>query len=777
MIDVLSKPNIREDVKTKKHIRILYLEDNPGDIRLFTEMLKNKTNPEYSILHSPDLNNALEQIKQDDFDLILADLNLPDSEGLDTIKSLLNSDFQNPIIALTMDDNEVSGMDALKIGAHDFLVKGKIKPHDLTRAINYAIERKKLQDLAASKEKMFRATFEQSPIGMGQIDFDGNWILVNQGLCSILNFDKEFLLKIKLNDLIFQDDRNELSNIQTQLLKNKLEKYVFETRLIGKDNLPVWVNITSSVVKDEGNNPRYFFVVIENITMRKKIEQALWEREKQFRGIFEQAAVGMAHVSLNGKIVKANKRLLDIFRCKEFEKETISFNDFIHPDYIDVDAEERKNLLSGEMDTYSVEKRLNNENGSKNWVNITSSCLKSANGSPEYYIYIVEDITKKREIEEALKESEKNLSLVFNEIPSSIAISTIDDGIYKKVNRGFTDIFEYSSDEAVGRTASELGIFMNPTEKERWLKIILEESSIKNQEVMLRTKSGKKLTGLLSAITLKLEGKTHLLTVIDDITERKQASDQIKQYAEELEKNAHDLDALNKSLEESNATKDKLFSIISHDLRSPFEPLLGMSMLLKDNVEELSKDEIEEYSLRINSSLKKLYELVENLLQWSAVSSNRIEIIKEEFNITRLVEENLELHKLKAKQKNIDLIKNFTKDYEVFADANMINTVLRNLISNAVKFSDPGGTVTISAEEEGTSVRITVSDEGIGIKEEDLRHIFSVGKVLKEGTSHEKGTGLGLALSREFIILNQGQLKVESKFGVGSDFSFTLPVP
>ncbi len=442
-----------------------------------------------------------------------------------------------------------------------------------------------------------------------------------------------------------------------------------------------------------------------------------------------------------------------------------------------IDAEDRQNLLSGEMDTYSIEKRLKIENGSQNWVNITSSCLKSENGNPEYIIYVVEDITKKREIEEALKESEKNLNLVFNEIPSSIAISKMEDRTYTKVNRGFSEIFEYSLEESLGKTAGDLDLFVNPEAKEKIIEQLIERNTVKNQEVLLKTKSGKNVTGLLSAITLNLNGKSHVLTVIDDITERKQASDQIKQYAEELENNAHNLDALNKSLAESNATKDKLFSIISHDLRSPFEPLLGMSTLLNDSAEELSVDEVKEYSSRINNSVKKLYELVENLLQWTAVSSKRIEPVKEEFNITRLVEENIELHRLKAKQKDITLRKNFSKDFDVFADANMINTVLRNLISNAVKFSNPEGIVTISAEEEGAFVRVTISDGGIGIREEDLQHIFSVGKVLKEGTSHEKGTGLGLALAREFIILNQGQLKVESKFGDGSDFSFTLPVP
>lgn len=231
-----------------------------------------------------------------------------------------------------------------------------------------------------------------------------------------------------------------------------------------------------------------------------------------------------------------------------------------------------------------------------------------------------------------------------------------------------------------------------------------------------------------------------------------------------------------KKLMNLNATKDKFFSIISHDLKNPFSSLLSITDLLIRNFN--TSDEKEKISgiQKIQDSMQQIYNLLENLLTWSRSQSGRIQYEPVQFNLSNVIQENYNLHKTIAGKKEIHLAVNITENLSVYGDREMINTVVRNLINNAVKFTDAGGRVEIVVSDEIVFAMVLVKDQGIGISEDDLKKLFRIDvKFKSRGTSGEKGTGLGLILCKEFVERNGGQMIVRSTPGEGSEFGFTIP--
>ncbi len=230
-------------------------------------------------------------------------------------------------------------------------------------------------------------------------------------------------------------------------------------------------------------------------------------------------------------------------------------------------------------------------------------------------------------------------------------------------------------------------------------------------------------------------------------------------------------------LRELNATKDKFFSIIAHDLKSPFNSIIGFSELLASKSRKKDYEGVEKYAGIIWESSQRAMDLLMNLLEWSRSQTGRIEFTPEYFNLADLASSITQLFDDVARQKGITLKTDIPLSLTVFADKQMINTVLRNLISNAIKFTHTKGTVTLTAEEGQHGVTVSITDDGVGISPSRIDTLFRLDQsVSTSGTAKEKGTGLGLILCKEFIDKHGGRMFVESQEGQGSVFSFMLPV-
>jgi len=232
----------------------------------------------------------------------------------------------------------------------------------------------------------------------------------------------------------------------------------------------------------------------------------------------------------------------------------------------------------------------------------------------------------------------------------------------------------------------------------------------------------------------------------------------------------------NKLLNELNSTKVKLFSIISHDLRSPFNSILGFQEHLINEYSNLSDTERFDMLHKAHSSSKQVYTLVENLLNWSLLQTNAIQYQPEKFNLYAIVNEKLSLYQTQAESKGITFKVDIAEDLSAYADINLLQTIIRNLITNAIKFTSKGGLILVKAVKTDDWLNISVSDSGKGMTASDIKALFNLESLNStKGTNGEKGTGLGLLLCKDFIEKNKGQLTVESEPGKGSKFSFTVP--
>lgn len=261
-----------------------------------------------------------------------------------------------------------------------------------------------------------------------------------------------------------------------------------------------------------------------------------------------------------------------------------------------------------------------------------------------------------------------------------------------------------------------------------------------------------------------------------------------QKLAEELEQKVHErtkeLEVANqqlrlseKQLRELNATKDKFFNIVAHDLKNPFTSLLGATEVLTQNIETMEKEKIRKLAQILNDSSKSGYAILLNLLDWSRSQTGQIRINPQKLNLTKVLEDNVTDIHLSSRDKEIDITTDLPVECHIIVDKNMINTILRNLLSNAIKFTPRGGRVHITCDLTDESFTVSIKDTGIGIPSENIETLFRIdSKFSRPGTEKEVGTGLGLKLCREFVEKLGGKIWVKSVENAGSEFCFTLPL-
>jgi signal transduction histidine kinase len=248
---------------------------------------------------------------------------------------------------------------------------------------------------------------------------------------------------------------------------------------------------------------------------------------------------------------------------------------------------------------------------------------------------------------------------------------------------------------------------------------------------------------------------------------------QLKTQKEQLEKN---VELKTAELKELNASKDKFFSIIAHDLKNPFSTIIGFSELLNEDLFSHNDEKIREYTKMIHTSAVQTFRLLENLLEWANSQRGNLPFDPAQINLRDLLKEEFGMLNDMAAEKNIEIQNTVSENVTIFADKNMIKTILRNLISNAIKFTCRNGKVVVSSVLENGIAEISVADTGIGMTEDTIAKLFRIDANLStRGTENEKGTGLGLFLCKEFVERHGGKIWAESKNGNGSVFRFVIP--
>lgn len=355
--------------------------------------------------------------------------------------------------------------------------------------------------------------------------------------------------------------------------------------------------------------------------------------------------------------------------------------------------------------------------------------------------------------------SEERFRAYTNQASEGITVADLE-GNYIFVNPAFCTMSGYTEEELLNMNVFELG------SKKQEINIFnLSKGSGQGKPIKIYLQKKDK-SDFLTEITGKLitvDDKQLVLGTIRDITIRQKALDALKKSESQLK--------------EANATKDKFFSILAHDLINPFNIILGYSDLLVSDYDSIEDDKKREYIRTIHRATNSTFSLLENLLSWARIQQNRIVINKEELYLSELIDENTNLYSPNAQNKNI-LISNEVSDKQLInVDKLTFSTVLANLISNAIKFSPENGKINITAHSTNKTIDVKIQDNGVGMSEEAIAKLFKVDQFHStEGTLKEKGTGLGLILCKEFIEKNGGQIKVESEVGKGSIFTISLPI-
>ena len=338
---------------------------------------------------------------------------------------------------------------------------------------------------------------------------------------------------------------------------------------------------------------------------------------------------------------------------------------------------------------------------------------------------------------------------------------------YKDYVIGKEEVFSEENKQALGELQAKYQLEKKEKENDALRHIDqLNTVQIKNQQLVI----GFVLFILLGSFILSV--LTH-----KRYKQNKKLNIELALKNKEIETQQSYVESLNDELKEANATKDKFFSIVAHDLKNPFNSLLVISKLLLDDYDTFTDDERKQFISQIQSSAENTYSLLQNLLDWASTQSGKAIIVKEKIDLSRISQEALTILIPIAKNKNITIKHSIKEKTLAFGDKNMVSTVMLNLISNAVKFTPRDGNISIHSYAKNDHIEVEIADSGIGISPENLDKLFKPDiKFHTVGTEKEKGTGLGLILCKEFVEKNEGELWVNSELGKGSQFFFSLPL-
>lgn len=370
---------------------------------------------------------------------------------------------------------------------------------------------------------------------------------------------------------------------------------------------------------------------------------------------------------------------------------------------------------------------------------------------------------QRREAEELIRQSEEKFKSLITQMQQGVAVhevicndkGEVVDYRFLDMNQSFEKITGLSREQVLGKRVLEV---MPRTEKS-WIQRYGKVAMTGEPEYFENFAS--ELGKYFSVVAYQTRPGQFAVIIID-VTHYKEIESEIK--------------TRNEQLELMSAQKDKFFSIIAHDLKNPFNTLIGFSDVLGKQVRSKDYEAIEKIAGFIQHASKNTYDLLVNLLEWSASQTGRIVFSPEMLDLTGLISDVVKLLSPSARQKSITLLTDIFPVLPVMADKAMVNTILRNLVTNAIKFTKPGGEIRISVKEDGKGVTVSVTDNGVGISATDLEGLFRIDKSHStEGTQNEKGTGLGLLLCKEFAEKHGGMFWAESQLGKGSSFYFTIP--
>jgi PAS domain S-box-containing protein len=526
--------------------------------------------------------------------------------------------------------------------------------------------------------------------------------------------------------------------------------------------------------------------ILNQITQRHQIEQALQESEARFRATFEQAAVGLAHVALDGRWLRVNQKLCEIvdYSCEELLG--LTFQEITYADDLETDLNYVRQLLAGEIKTYSMEKRYIRKDGSPVWINLTVSLLRETEKipldgnqeeEPKYFIAVVENISERKQAEQALRESEERFHVMADTAPVMIWMSGLDK-LCTYFNQGWLEFSGRTMAQELGNGWAE-GVHLE--DMERCLETYTTAFDARRNFIMeyrLRRFDGE-YRWILDTGTPRFHADGSFAGYIGsciDISQQKAALHERQQAELALQKRAEELTRLNTilaqtttMLQKRNQELDQFAYVASHDLKAPLRAIASLSEWLEEDLKNQLPEENRHQMRLLRGRVGRMETLINGLLEYSRIG--RVQIESSLVNVGVLLKEVID-----SLQPPSTFIIDVAEEMPTFmTKALPLQQVFANLIENAIgHHSRTDGQVKISVQDQGRYYEFTVADDGPGIPIEYHHKVFAIFQTLETRDSKEN-TGIGLAIVKKIIEAEGGTITIEPVSGSGCTFRFAWP--
>jgi PAS domain S-box-containing protein len=379
-----------------------------------------------------------------------------------------------------------------------------------------------IEEALRKSEERFRRMFEQSSLGMALSDRTFHFTAANAAFCGILGYTEAEILQLTFKDITHPDHLTRDTEAIQSLAKGKIESYKTEKRYLTKSGAIITGAVTVTALHDDSGKHVQSLVMLENISERKRAEEALRESEDKFKHFFESSKIAKSFTLPTGEI-SVNQAFCDLLGYSREELSNKKWQELTPPEEVGPIEKKLKSLLSGEQDCVRFFKRYFHKNGSFIWADVTVGIRRDSLGKPLYFMTTIMDITEQKRSEEALRESEERFSKAFKISPYAYIIAALDDGRIVEVNNAFMEISGFTREEALASSTLKLNLWENEQDRQLMVTTLREGKALVRRENTLRRKNGDLRTVLLSAQVVQLSRKPYILSIAEDITERKQA--------------------------------------------------------------------------------------------------------------------------------------------------------------------------------------------------------------------------------------------------------------
>lgn len=553
-----------------------------------------------------------------------------------------------------------------------------------------------------------------------------------------------------------------------------------------------------------------FFALLHYSRSRKHYMQ-LYEKEKEIRAVNEKFRAtlysigeGVITTDTDAKIKQINHVAEELTGWEEkeaigktiHEVFTITNRNPGNKEANPVDSV----IKNGDIIVLTNQTILVSRNGSKFQIAIIAAPIKEKNGNISGAVLAFRDQTEEYNSQLRLAESEKKFKMIFEMSPDAITITKLSDGKLIEFNKGFCSLTGFSREEVLGKTASDLGIWLHPSEREELIKELCSNEMVHSMEMNLHRKDGSILACYLSACVVDIQGEKYILSVNRNVNEKIQSVREVERYRDHLEElinlRTSELNIANRKLlaeiekekeveaklEETlekeielNRLKSRFIATTSHEFRTPLTIILSSAELIQRNMHRLTEEKIAEYSIRIKNSVFYLTKLMEDIIILNKANSGKLKYEPRTINLREICDEALEASLLYAKEDHKVFFDYHPEETEFILDERLMKFILSNILCNAFKFSPDGGLVSFIVQNHEKELIFKIEDEGIGIPDEDKTFLF---EPFQRSSNCEDipGTGLGLSIAQKAAELQKGKISLVSKLTKGTVFEVRIPI-